>query len=129
MTQKQVIEQIWVLLLGGLGIAYGLDVWAEHELPTIFLLSVFGCFISYIYSAPPLKLKQNGWVGNYALGSSYISLPWWCGQAMFGELNLQVDILLVCVVIEFDVKMCTDVIRRVSLLRLFAVCAHFTALC
>lgn len=83
------IEQIWFLLLGGLGIAYGLDVWADHDFPTVFALSVFGSFISYIYSAPPIKLKQNGWLGNYALGSSYISLPWWCGQAMFGELNAQ----------------------------------------
>jgi len=59
----------------------GLDVWAGHETPTIFLLAVFGSFISYIYSAPPLKLKQSGWAGNYALGSSYIALPWWAGQA------------------------------------------------
>ena len=92
-SENQVIAQIWFLLLGGLGIAYGLDVWAGHDVPTVFLLSVFGSFISYIYSAPPLKLKQNGWIGNYALGSSYISLPWWCGQAMFGELNIQVVIL------------------------------------
>lgn len=83
------IEQIWFLLLGGLAIAYGLDVWAGHDFPTVFALSVGGSFISYIYSAPPIKLKQNGWLGNYALGSSYISLPWWCGQAMFGELNIQ----------------------------------------
>jgi chlorophyll synthase len=39
-------------------------------------LSIGGSFISYIYSAPPLKLKQSGWIGNYALGSSYIALPW-----------------------------------------------------
>lgn len=89
--QGEVIAQIWVLLLGGLGIAYGLDVWAEHEFPIVFAIAVFGSIISYIYSAPPLKLKQNGWLGNYALGSSYISLPWWCGQAMFGELNLSVS--------------------------------------
>lgn len=31
----------------------------------------------------PLKLKQSGWIGNYALGSSYIALPWWCGQVFF----------------------------------------------
>ena len=89
MRQKQVIEQIWFLLLGGLAIAYGLDVWAGHDFPIVLALSVGGSFISYIYSAPPIKLKQNGWLGNYALGSSYISLPWWCGQAMFGELNIQ----------------------------------------
>ena len=38
-------------------------------------------------SAPPLKLKQNGWLGNYALGASYIALPWWAGQALFGHLT------------------------------------------
>ncbi|KAH0889890.1 hypothetical protein HID58_052319, partial [Brassica napus] len=30
------------------------------------------------------RLKQNGWVENFALGASYISLPWWAGQALFG---------------------------------------------
>ena len=39
--------------------------------------------MAYIYSAPPLKLKAEGWLGTYALGSSYIALPWWCGQCMF----------------------------------------------
>jgi chlorophyll synthase len=93
-SEGQVIAQIWVLLLGGLGIAYGLDVWAGHDTPTVLLLSIFGSFISYIYSAPPLKLKQNGWAGNYALGASYISLPWWCGQAVFGTLDRPVHFIL-----------------------------------
>lgn len=26
---------------------------------------------------PSLQLKQNGWIGNFALGASYISLPWY----------------------------------------------------
>lgn len=93
-SEKQVIEQIWFLLLSALGIAYGLDVWCRHDVPTILLLSIFGSFISYIYSAPPLKLKQNGWAGNYALGCSYISLPWWCGQAVFGQLDRPVYFIL-----------------------------------
>lgn len=93
-SEGQVIAQIWVLLLGGLGIAYGLDVWTGHDFPVVLALSVFGSFISYIYSAPPLKLKQNGWAGNYALGASYISLPWWCGQAVFGELDRPVFFIL-----------------------------------
>jgi chlorophyll/bacteriochlorophyll a synthase len=93
-SESEVIAQIWVLLLGGLGIAYGLDVWAQHDVPTVLLLSIFGSFISYIYSAPPLKLKQNGWAGNYALGASYISLPWWCGQAVFGTLDRPVYFIL-----------------------------------
>jgi len=86
-SEGEVMFQIYFLLFGGLGLAYGLDVWAGHELPTVLLLSIFGSIISYIYSAPPLKLKQNGWAGNYALGASYISLPWWCGQAVFGTLD------------------------------------------
>lgn len=79
--------QIWVLLLSGLAVAWGLDQWANHEIPVLFLLAVGGSFVSYIYSAPPLKLKQNGWLGNYALGASYIALPWWAGQALFGHLT------------------------------------------
>lgn len=72
--------QFLALLAAGLGTAFALDKWVGHEAPVLFYLAVFGSFISYIYSAPPLKLKQSGWAGNYALGSSYISLPWWAGQ-------------------------------------------------
>eukprot|EP00951_Prasinocladus_malaysianus_P010016 scaffold73333_cov33-Prasinocladus_malaysianus.AAC.1 len=43
----------------------------------------------------PFKLTKNGWAGNYALGSSYIALPWWAGQALFGELTLDVMVLTV----------------------------------
>ena len=83
----QVKAQIWILLLAGLGVAYGLDLWAGHGTPVVFLLALGGSFVSFIYSAPPLKLKQNGWLGNYALGASYIALPWWAGQALFGQLT------------------------------------------
>lgn len=86
-SENEVITQIWVLLLGGLGLAGLLDVWAGHNFPVIFYLALGGSLLSYIYSAPPLKLKQNGWVGNFALGSSYISLPWWAAQALFGTLT------------------------------------------
>lgn len=83
----QVKLQIIVLLLAGLGVAYTLDRWAGHTTPVLLLLALAGSFVSYIYSAPPLKLKQNGWLGNYALGASYIALPWWAGQALFGQLT------------------------------------------
>lgn len=91
----EVIAQIWVLLLAGLVLSYGLDRWSGHDFPTLTLITVFGAFISYIYSAPPLKLKQSGWIGNYALGSSYIALPWWAGQAVFGTLSLDVMVLTI----------------------------------
>ncbi|GAB4359336.1 MAG: chlorophyll synthase ChlG [Cyanophyceae cyanobacterium] len=86
-SEKQVIAQVIVLLLGGWALAYGLDQWAGHDFPTIFVTALVGTFIAFIYSAPPLKLKQNGWLGNYALGASYIALPWWAGQALFGTLT------------------------------------------
>ncbi|MBD0337089.1 MAG: chlorophyll synthase ChlG [Cyanobacteria bacterium Co-bin13] len=89
----QVVSQIWLLLLAGIGVAYALDRWAGHDFPTITALAIGGSFLSYIYSAPPLKLKQNGWLGNYALGASYIALPWWAGHALFGDLNWTVALL------------------------------------
>ncbi|KAL4446702.1 hypothetical protein ABPG77_007946 [Micractinium sp. CCAP 211/92] len=94
-SEAEVKEQIWALLLGGIGVAFLLDRWADHSFPIMTVLAIFGSFISYIYSAPPLKLKQSGWAGNYALGSSYIALPWWAGQALFGTLTLDVMVLTI----------------------------------
>ncbi len=89
----QVVAQILVLLAGGVIVAILLDLWAGHDLPTVTLLTLGGAFVAYIYSAPPLKLKQNGWLGNYALGASYIALPWWAGHALFGQLNWTIVLL------------------------------------
>jgi len=90
---NQVKLQIWVLLIAGLGVSWGLDLWAGHTTPVLLLLALGGSFVSFIYSAPPLKLKQNGWLGNYALGASYIALPWWAGQALFGQLTWTTSLL------------------------------------
>jgi len=89
----QVITQIWLLLLAGLGLALFLDIWSGQSWPVITTIAVIGTFLAFIYSAPPLKLKQNGWLGNYALGASYIALPWCAGHALFGTLNPTIVIL------------------------------------
>ncbi len=89
----QVVTQILVLLFAGWGVAFLLDQWVGHEFPTITCLAIGGSLLAYIYSAPPLKLKQNGWLGNYALGASYIALPWWTGHALFGDLNWTIVVL------------------------------------
>ncbi len=89
----QVTAQIWVLLLAGIGVSVLLDWWAGHDFPIMVALTAGGAFVAYIYSAPPLKLKQNGWLGNYALGASYIALPWWAGQALFGTLTPTIVVL------------------------------------
>ncbi|RMF27949.1 MAG: chlorophyll synthase ChlG [Cyanobacteria bacterium J083] len=89
----QVITQIIVLLVAAIALAYVLDLSAGHDFPVLTCLTIGGAFVAYIYSAPPLKLKQNGWLGNYALGASYIALPWWAGHALFGELNWKIVVL------------------------------------
>jgi chlorophyll synthase len=82
-SEAEVYSQIAFLLIGGGVLAYQLDGWAGNDWPVITAVAAFGSFMAYIYSAPPLKLKAEGWLGTYALGSSYIALPWWCGHAMF----------------------------------------------
>jgi len=96
-TETEVYTQIAGLLVGTFGIAYTLDGWAANDWPVITAVSVLGAFVAYIYSAPPLKLKSEGWLGTYALGSSYIALPWWCGHAMFnaGTIGWQEVILTI----------------------------------
>jgi chlorophyll synthase len=91
----QVITQIWVLLITGNLIGFILDIWAGNDFPTITTIAILGCLIAYIYSAPPFKLKQNGWLGGYALGASYIAFPWCAGHALFGELNWKIVVLTV----------------------------------
>lgn len=97
-SEGEVIFQAWALLLSGLALSVKLDQWAGNDgFPAIFATTVFGGLVAYIYSAPPLKLKANGWQGTYALGASYIALPWWCGHAMFdaGSITGQEIVLTV----------------------------------
>lgn len=94
-SENEVIQQIYALWTAGVLLSAGLDQWAGHTDYEILKLTLFGTFIAYIYSAPPLKLKATGWAGSFALGSSYISLPWLCGQAMFGTLSWPVTILTI----------------------------------
>jgi len=96
-SEFEVYTQIAFLLVGGGALAYQLDGWAGNDWPVITAVASFGAFMAYIYSAPPLKLKAEGWLGTYALGSSYIALPWWCGHAMFnaGSIGIQEVILTI----------------------------------
>ena len=82
-TEEEVFQQVYFLLFGGLALAFGCDVWAGHDilanpLNSVGFLACFGALVSYLYSAPPYKLKAEGWRGSFALGASYIALPWWC---------------------------------------------------
>jgi chlorophyll synthase len=55
--------------------------------PVVLLATLLGLALAWAYSAPPLRLKRNGWWGNAACGFSYESLAWITGAAvMLGGL-------------------------------------------
>ena len=49
--------------------------------PVVFWAAVFGLAAAWAYSAPPFRLKANGWWGNGAVGLCYEGLPWFTGAA------------------------------------------------
>ncbi len=47
-----------------------------------FGAAVLGLVLAWAYSAPPIRLKRNGWWGNAACGMSYEGLAWVTGAAV-----------------------------------------------
>jgi chlorophyll synthase len=47
-----------------------------------FVAAVVGLALAWGYSAPPLRLKLNGWWGNAACAACYEGLPWITGAAI-----------------------------------------------
>jgi chlorophyll/bacteriochlorophyll a synthase len=50
--------------------------------PWVFAAALLGLALAWAYSAPPLRLKQNGWWGNAACGLCYEGLAWVTGAAV-----------------------------------------------
>ncbi len=50
--------------------------------PWVFGAAILGLVLAWIYSAPPIRLKKNGWLGNAAVGLCYEGLPWFTGAAV-----------------------------------------------
>jgi len=73
----------WIAVaLSGVSLGVGglLGAWA-------FAATLVGVFFAWAYSAPPLRLKMNGWWGCAATGLCYEGLPWFTGAAvMLGTL-------------------------------------------
>lgn len=61
----------------------------------VFGAAVVGLALAWAYSAPPLRLKNNGWWGNAAVGFSYEGLPWFTGAAVMTALAPDWKITLV----------------------------------
>jgi len=57
-------------------------LWAAALGRWAFGAALVGMALAWAYSAPPLRLKQNGWLGNAACGACYEGLPWFTGAAV-----------------------------------------------
>ncbi len=68
---------LWIAILWT-----GLSLLVAATLGTIVLAATaFGLIAAWIYSAPPLRLKMNGWWGNSIVGLCYEGLPWFTAAA------------------------------------------------
>jgi chlorophyll synthase len=67
------VALIWTLLSLAAAAAIG---------PWVFAAAAFGLALAWAYSAPPLRLKNNGWWGNAACGLCYEGLAWITGAAV-----------------------------------------------
>lgn len=63
-------------------------LWAWPLGPWGFAATGLGLLLSWAYSMPPIRLKNNGWWGNAACGLSYEGLAWVTGAAVMlgGEM-------------------------------------------
>lgn len=53
----------------------------------VFTLVSLGILLAIIYSAPPVRAKRNGWVGNALVAISYEGLAWLAGHLAFAPLT------------------------------------------
>ncbi|WP_404863729.1 chlorophyll synthase ChlG [Georhizobium sp. MAB10] len=59
-----------------------ISLWIGYLLgPWVLGATVVGLVLAWIYSAPPLRLKRNGWLGAAAVGLCYEGLPWFTAAA------------------------------------------------
>jgi chlorophyll synthase len=49
--------------------------------PWVMAAALVGLALAWAYSAPPFRLKANGWWGNAAVGLCYEGLPWFTAAA------------------------------------------------
>ena len=71
----------WGLYIAWLWTALSL-VWAWQLGTWGFNATLLGLALAWAYSAPPLRLKMNGWWGNAACALSYEGLAWITGAAV-----------------------------------------------
>ncbi len=50
--------------------------------PIVLAAAALGLVLAWAYSAPPVRLKRDGWTGNSAVALCYEGLPWVTGAAI-----------------------------------------------
>jgi chlorophyll synthase len=59
------------------------SLWVGTYLGLIgFLATVLALILAWLYSMPPIRFKNNGWLGNLACGVSYEGLAWVTGATL-----------------------------------------------
>lgn len=61
----------------------------------ILIAAAVGLALAWAYSAPPLRLKRNGWWGNSAVALCYEGLPWLTGASLLSATTPSPKILIV----------------------------------
>ena len=56
--------------------------WALSLGRWVLFAALIGLALVWAYSAPPIRLKKNGWWGNSAVAIAYEGLPWFTGAAV-----------------------------------------------
>jgi chlorophyll synthase len=74
-----VVSMLWALALG----------------PWVFGAAVVGMILAWVYSAPPLRLKQSGWWGPAACALSYEGITWFTGAAVMLATVPNTQILII----------------------------------
>jgi len=74
-----------------------ISLWVGSFLgPIGFLATTLALVLAWFYSMPPIRLKNNGWLGNLACGVSYEGLAWVTGATLLsaGALPSKPSLLL-----------------------------------
>ena len=79
-SNQQIFGTIFVLTVVGMSIAAYLGM-------TVLLFVGVGLVLAVAYSAPPIRAKRNGWIGNTLVAIAYEGLAWLAGHAAFGDLT------------------------------------------
>jgi chlorophyll synthase len=88
---------LWIAIAGTL--ASALVAWATG--PWIFAATCLGLACAWAYSAPPFRLKANGWTGPAVVALSYEGLTWFTGAAVMAVSLPAMPVLAVLLLYSF----------------------------